>query len=278
MAVLQTIEPSVEKLGPISIRRVLPSPSRQMVGPFIFMDQGGPVKLPNGPNAGVREHPHAGLSTFTYLLAGKGYHCDSAGHAAMIEQGDIALMTAGSGITHEELPHPEDTSPVLDSYFVQMWLALPDDVEDMPPAFELHRAETLPVVEFGAGEARILMGTAWGATAPTTCYVETVFADLEFQQGTPIPIEIDCEECAFFVLEGECEINDAHASQHKLYILDTSESLTVQTRSHCRAVFLGGSTFPSQRFIGGSFVASSREKILTHQRRFIEGEFPAIAR
>lgn len=278
MAILQTIVPSVENLGPIAIRRVLPSSARQMVGPFIFMDQGGPVKLPNGPNAGVREHPHAGLSTFTYLLAGKGYHCDSAGHTATIEKGDIALMTAGSGITHEELPHPEDTNPILDSYFVQMWLALPDEVEDMPPAFELHRAETLPIVEFASGDARVLMGTAWGATAPTTCYVDTVFADLNFHKGTSIPIEIDCDECALFVLEGECEINGVQAVEHTLCVLDMREALTVQTKTQCRAVLLGGETFPSPRFIGGSFVASSREKILQHQQRFIGGEFPAIAR
>ncbi|MEO1304344.1 MAG: pirin family protein [Pseudomonadota bacterium] len=278
MAVLQTIIPSAENLGPIEIRRVLPSSARQMVGPFIFMDQGGPATLPNGPNAGVGEHPHAGLSTFTYLLAGKGYHRDSAGHAASIQTGDIALMTAGSGITHEELPHPEDTSPVLDSYFVQMWLALPDEVEDMKPAFELHRADTLPIIEFGSGHARVLMGTAWGATAPTTCFIDTVFVDLDLRQGAPVPIEIDSDECALFVLEGDCDVSGSHLKRHTLSILDTGQSLTIKTSTHCRAVLFGGAAFPSRRYIGGSFVASSPEKIRDHKMRYIGGQFPAIAK
>ena len=97
--VQQTIEPTPENLGAISIRRYLPSRTRQMVGPFIFMDQGGPLELPDGTSGGVPEHPHAGLSTFTYLMEGSVEHTDSAGNQAVVERGDVALMTAGSGIT-----------------------------------------------------------------------------------------------------------------------------------------------------------------------------------
>ena len=62
----QTIEPMASRVGAIPIRRYLPSRARQMVGPFIFMDLGGPLEVPAGAQGGAPEHPHAGLATFTY--------------------------------------------------------------------------------------------------------------------------------------------------------------------------------------------------------------------
>lgn len=176
MSIVQVIKPVAHTLGPVPIRRILPSRHRSMVGPFIFMDQGGPLTLPNRPGGGVPEHPHAGLSTFTYLFKGTMNHADSAGNVATIQSGDIALMTSGSGLTHEELPDPTDRSPTVDLFFIQMWLALPDALEETDPAFEHYRKHELPVVAGAGATARLAMGSGWGQTAKTTCHVPTIFA------------------------------------------------------------------------------------------------------
>ena len=276
MTISEILSPTVTSLGPMKIRRVLPAPERQMVGPFIFMDQGGPQALPRSPDSGVPEHPHAGLSTFTYLLAGRGLHRDSAGHSAIIEAGDIALMSAGSGVTHEEVPDPNDESSTLESYFVQMWLALPNALEDMTPTFELHKAASLPAVSYQGGRVRLLMGTAWGKTAPTTCYVETIFADIELQKYGKLHLECSCAERGIFVLEGELKVGGRLVEQHSLALLEPGGQPEISSEAGSRTILFGGAKFPSPRYIHGSFVASSKHKLALRQEEYRSGKFPSI--
>lgn len=277
MTILQIIPAEAESLGAIPIHRVLPSSQRQMVGPFIFMDQGGPSEMPKNPDGGVAEHPHAGLSTFTYLLAGRGYHRDSAGFEAPIGAGDIALMTAGSGITHEERGDPDNPDPIEHVYFVQMWLALPDELEEMDPAFELHKQASLPLVRREGGTARVLMGTGWGATAPSTAYVETIFADITVDPGGRFPIEVTSEERGLYLLEGTATINGEDLPPHALCLIAPGGTPEITTRPGCRVILLGGAPFPTPRYVAGSFVASSQEKLLQLNTRYRTGDFPSIA-
>ncbi len=96
------IEPVVKDLGEFVVRRTLPAPARQRVGPFIFFDHMGPVDFAPGSGVAVRAHPHIGLATITYLFAGQIMHRDSLGNAQIIEKGAINWMTAGRGIVHSE--------------------------------------------------------------------------------------------------------------------------------------------------------------------------------
>ena len=276
MTISETLFPRISSLGPMQIRRVLPAPERQMVGPFIFMDQGGPQTLPRTPKAGVPEHPHAGLSTFTYLLRGRGLHRDSAGHSEIIEAGDIALMSAGKGITHEEVPAPDGEGSTLQSYFVQMWLALPDEHEDMNPTFERHKAASLPLKVYPGGRVRLLMGTGWGETAPTTCHAETIFADIELNERGMLKVECACVERGIFVLEGQLKIGEQLVEQHTLALLEPGGEPEISSITGCRAILLGGAKFPSRRHIQGSFVASSMEKLRMRQEEYTSGKFPSI--
>lgn len=277
MPIAKLIQPRIESLGPFAVRRVLPASEQLMVGPFIFIDQGGPAQIPNTPRSGVGEHPHAGLSTFTYLLAGRGYHRDSAGNEAAISAGDIALMTAGSGITHEERPDPQDNSPVLDVYFVQMWLALPDEREDCDPSFELHHKDTLPCITAAFGEVRVGMGTAWGETAPTNCLVDSVFVDLMLRPAGKTTLAVGSAQLAVYLLEGAAEIDGQRIFAHTLAVLETASQSVIASTEGCRAVLFGGERFANKRYLSGNFVASSREKIDLWRRQYAAGQFPSIS-
>jgi redox-sensitive bicupin YhaK (pirin superfamily) len=97
------IVPRVRDLGDgFSVRRALPHSRRQMVGPFIFFDQMGPVQFVAGQGLDVRPHPHIGLATVTYLFDGRVMHRDSQGNALEITPGAMNIMTAGRGIAHSE--------------------------------------------------------------------------------------------------------------------------------------------------------------------------------
>ena len=122
--ILQEILPVTHDLGAFKVRRTLPARERTMVGPFIFVDEFGPARLPAGQGMDVRPHPHINLATVTYLFEGAIEHRDSIGSHAVIEPGAINLMTAGSGIVHSERS-PEALRPAGPSlYGMQTWLAL----------------------------------------------------------------------------------------------------------------------------------------------------------
>ena len=145
--ILQTLTASTHDLGGFKVHRTLPAKARTMVGPFIFFDQMGPAILDKGTGIDVRPHPHINLSTVTYLFSGAIDHRDSLGTFATIEPGAVNLMTAGSGIVHSERsPQSErDAGPELSG--IQTWLAMPEAVEEMDPAFEHVPRTKLPLIQ-----------------------------------------------------------------------------------------------------------------------------------
>ena len=94
--------PRARDLGGFEVRRALPAPKRQMVGPFIFFDQMGPAEFITEGGIDVRPHPHIGLGTVTYLFQGAFEHRDSTGAHQVIEPGAVNWMIAGQGVTHSE--------------------------------------------------------------------------------------------------------------------------------------------------------------------------------
>ncbi len=96
------IVPRARDLGGFAVRRALPAPRRQMVGPFIFFDEMGPAEFLTGQGVDVRPHPHIGLATVTYLYRGEFQHRDSLGSNQLILPGEVNWMVAGRGVTHSE--------------------------------------------------------------------------------------------------------------------------------------------------------------------------------
>src|SRR6185295_15720571 len=186
-----TIAPVTHDLGAFKVHRTLPSRQWTMVGPFIFVDEFGPARLPAGQGMDVRPHPHINLATVTYLFEGAIEHRDSIGSHQVIEPGAINLMTAGSGIVHSERS-PQALRPDGPSlYGMQTWLALPDGAEEVAPAFDHVPPSELPLVEDDGASARVLMGTLWGATAAAPQHSPTIYADILLERGGAIPVDSD---------------------------------------------------------------------------------------
>ena len=142
------VVPRVRDLGDgFYVRRALPHGQRQMVGPFIFFDQMGPVQLVAGRGMDVRPHPHIGLATVTYLFDGCIMHRDSEGNALEITPGAMNLMTAGRGISHSERTPAAVRTTGGGMYGIQSWIALPQQHEEMQPLFEHFDGAVLPGIE-----------------------------------------------------------------------------------------------------------------------------------
>jgi redox-sensitive bicupin YhaK (pirin superfamily) len=274
--VIQTIAPVTHDLGDFKVNRALPSKQRTMVGPFIFVDEFGPARLPAGRGMDVRPHPHINLATVTYLFEGAIEHRDSIGSHQVIEPGAINLMTAGRGIVHSERsPHAiRADGPSL--YGMQTWLALPDGREEAEPAFDHVPGDGLPLIEDGNATARVLMGTLWGSTATTPQHSPTIYADIELGAGSSLPIDSDADERAIMLVGGDAELHGEPLELFTLYVLRPGDAPRLSSRTGARAMLMGGQAFTTPRHVFWNFVSSSRDRINQTKEDWKALRFPLI--
>ena len=275
-SVEQTIVPVTHDLGGFKVHRVLPSRTRTMVGPFIFVDEFGPARLASGTGMDVRPHPHINLATVTYLFNGAIEHRDSIGSHQVIEPGAINLMTAGSGIVHSERSPEELRAGGPELYGMQTWLALPDGKEEVDPGFDHIAADGLPAIESGGARARVLMGELWGKRAATPCHSPTIYADIELNAGASIPIDAEADERAVMLVGGNAELDGQSLDEFALYVLRPGHAATLSSASGGRAMLMGGGAFVTPRHVFWNFVSSSRERINQAKHDWVERKFPLI--
>ena len=162
----------------------------------------------------------------------------------------------------------------LPIYGMQTWLALPDGQEDCDPAFE-SRAN-LPLVEDSCVQARVIMGTLWGKTAPTTLHAAAIYAEIVLAPGGTIPIDADADERAVMLVGGEASIDGVALVPYGLAILAPGTEQRLSSQGGGRVMLLGGEAFRTPRHVWWNFVHSSRERINQAKREWAGGRFPTV--
>jgi redox-sensitive bicupin YhaK (pirin superfamily) len=274
VTILTTIQPVTHDLGAFQVRRVLPSPRRVMVGPFVFVDQFGPAIVPPGAAMDVRPHPHIGIATVTWLFEGAIDHRDSLGTFATIRPGQVNLMTAGRGIVHSERGLPAERDLAKPMYGMQTWLALPDGKEEIDPAFEAQTG--LPLIEDTCVSARVIMGSLWGHAAPTTQHSDTIYAEIVLAPGGAIPIDSAAEERAVMLVGGEASVDGVALGLYELAVLAPDQTMRLASERGGRVMLLGGAAIGSPRHVWWNFVSSSRERINQAKDDWRQGRFPKV--
>jgi len=272
--ITQTIVPVTHDLGGFKVRRVLPGRPRTMIGPFIFVDEFGPAQLAVGQAMDVRPHPHINLATVTWLFEGAIDHRDSLGTFATIRPGQVNLMTAGRGIVHSERSPQDERAKGPALYGMQTWLALPDGREEIDPAFEAQ--VDLPLVEDTCVSARVIMGTLWGRTAPTTCHSETICAEIVLGPGGAVPLDAAADERAVMLVGGEAAVDEVALGLYELAVVAPGAAMTLASTGGGRVVLLGGEAFATPRHVWWNFVSSSRERINQAKHDWREGRFGLV--
>ena len=274
MSILQTVVPVTHDLGGFQVRRAIPSPQCRMVGPFVFVDQFGPARLEAGRGMDVRPHPHINLATVTWLFEGAIDHRDSLGTYSTIHPGTVNLMTAGTGIVHSERSPASERQGGAAMYGMQTWLALPDDGEEIAPAFEA--VSELPLLEDTCVKARVIMGELWGKRAPTTCYAETIYAEIDLGPAGAVPIEAGADERAVMLVGGEASLDRQPLDLYALVVLKPGEAMTLSSERGGKIMLLGGEAFATHRYVYWNFVSSSRERIEQAKEDWRAGRFPLV--
>lgn len=271
------IVPRVRDLGDgFQVRRALPHGRRQMVGPFIFFDQMGPVQFMDGQGMDVRPHPHIGLATVTYLFGGRVMHRDSEGNALEIVPGEMNLMTAGRGIAHSERTPGDARNPDTTMFGLQSWIALPAAHEEIAPSFQHFAAGDLPLVRDGGLTARVIAGKAFGKTSPVGMVSDWLYAEVLLEAGAQAPLDPDAEERAIYVVEGEVEIAGDVFEGPRLLIFRPGDRISVRARTAARMMFLGGTALEGPRYIWWNFVSSRRERIEQAKEDWKSGRFAPV--
>lgn len=273
-AIETLIIPRARNIGDFEVRRALPSANRQMVGPFIFFDQMGPVEFLTGHGMDVRPHPHIGLATVTYLFDGSIMHRDSLGTRMEIHPGDVNWMVAGRGITHSERTAENvRAQPKASLFGIQTWVALPDEAEDADAAFVHRKKSDLPLIEGEGKQLRLILGTAYGETAPVKTYSDMFYADAVLEAGASMPLPDTHEDRGLYVLQGEIEIAGRSYEANQMMVFRPGDPVTIKAVSRSRLMLLGGETFSGPRYIWWNFVASSREKIEAAKEAWRAGDW-----
>ena len=275
----RVLEPRTRDLGDFAVRRALPAPGLQTVGPFIFFDHMGPAEF--GPRQGVnvRPHPHIGLATVTYLYEGAFMHRDSLGTAQVVRPGDVNWMVAGRGIVHSERTPAEarDASGRARAHGIQTWVALPRPEEERAPSFAHHPAATLPQLERDGAQLVVIAGTAYGHRSPVQVFSPTLYVDAQLPPAATLEIEPEHAERGCYVAVGNVEIGGERYGTGQFVVLAQSAgAVTVRALDAARVMLAGGAPLDGPRYVDWNFVSSSRERIEAAKRDWRERRFPPV--
>lgn len=262
-------------LGGFEVGRLLPFAARRAVGPFVFFDHLGPVSMPAGVprSADVRPHPHVGLSTVTYLFAGEMRHQDSVGSDQQIRPGDVNWMTAGRGISHSERFDGPVREHGGEMHGIQAWVALPDGLEEIEPAFSHHDRDTLPAFEGDGLSARLIAGRAFGMVSPVAVHSPLFYVHWALKAGARGGLAADYPERAAYVAKGRVQVDGRAFGHGQMLVFSPGETVAIEALEDATVMLLGGEPV-GPRHIWWNFVSSSKTRIEQAKADWASGRIP----
>ncbi|TJY59308.1 pirin family protein [Sinimarinibacterium sp. CAU 1509] len=265
----QTIATRDSVLGEgMQIRRALPARQKRTVGAWCFLDHFGPLDVTEGKGLRVGPHPHIGLQTFTWPIAGEILHRDSLGYEQIIRPGQVNLMTAGRGIAHSE-ESPVERSPLI--HGAQLWIALPESHRHIEPAFEHHPA--VPTFERDGMRVTVMTGELLGERSPVRLYTPSIGLEVLSTDGGEIqlPLRPDFEH-AVLMLDAAAQIDgEALAIGTLLYLPAGRDRINIRSIGPMRLLLIGGEPFPEEPLLWWNFVARTKEEITQATRDWNAG-------
>ncbi len=273
-SILRIVEPQAVREGAgVKLRRSIALPTLDNVDPFLLLDDFR-SNNPADVLAGFPMHPHRGIETVTYMLAGNVAHRDSIGNAGVIGPGAVQWMTAGRGILHEEMPQPVEGR--LEGF--QLWVNLPAALKMGPARYQELHAEEIPEVPLpGGARVRVIAGEVAGVRGPVTeIAIQPTYLDVSLPAGATFTFPTPHEHAVLaYLFEGEAEMDGRVLQATRLVIFDAGDSVDIRAvTAEARLLFIMGQPLrePIARY--GPFVMNTREEIQQTLRELRAGTFP----
>ncbi len=277
--VLEIVEPqTVMEGGGVRLKRSIATRRLDYLDPFLLFDHFGSDN-PDDYLAGFPMHPHRGIETVTYMLAGVVHHRDSMGNSGSIGAGDVQWMTAGRGILHEEMPQPRQGEMAG----FQLWVNLPAKLKMTPPRYQEIASDLIPEIKREGGvKIRVIAGTVDGVRGPVTeIAADPTYLDVSIPPNGSFSQPIERGHSAFvYVFEGEgtfgiTDEGDGETVSHpKLVVFDDGDYAKVRaTKESVRFLLVSGQPLYEPIVRHGPFVMNTREEIEQALRDLRNGTF-----
>lgn len=269
---LITPQPVVEGAG-VRLKRSIATRELDYVDPFLLFDHFGSDN-PDDYLAGFPMHPHRGIETVTYMLAGAVNHKDSLGNSGTLVSGDVQWMTAGGGILHEEMPQPRDGK--MEGF--QLWVNLPARLKMTRPRYQEIRAEQIPTVTRPNGACfRVVAGEVDGVAGPVTeIAADPTYLDITIPAGQALAHAVSRGHAAFaYLFEGSAAFGDeAESASPRLVVFEDGDFISARAGAQgARFLLVSGKPLgePISRY--GPFVMNTRAEILQALQDLRNGTF-----
>lgn len=263
------------------IKRALPTAKKRLIGAWCFLDHIGPTVFEKGGGLDIAPHPHTGLQTFTWMIAGKLTHTDSLGYKQVIEPEQVNLMTAGFGISHTEVTPADYAGPM---HAVQLWIAQPEGCEpgerEGESNFE-HYPEIPTKMEDGC-EYRVLVGEFSSLVSPVRVATSLLGVDIRAPlQGTQVTLPLKKKfEHGLLLLKGEAVVDGQVMDEdHLIYWPAGQSELRLELKAGAHVLLIGGEPFEAPVIIWWNLVVRGQEEIeeAVRQWKSQDGRFGVVA-
>lgn len=271
------IEERAANIGNFMVGRLLPFRQKRAVGPFVFIDHMGPVKMNERENMDVLPHPHIGLSTLTFLFEGAIMHRDSIGNEVEIEPGAVNWMTAGRGVVHSESSPERLRNSTKSLHGLQIWVALPKDLEEVTPSFTHIPAAEIPLWEEDGIQFKLIAGEVFGKKSPVPVHSALYFVEIKSKEAKHINIGDKLYgESGLYILDGQVLSEGNFYEPKHILIAKDAKLCEFEIGANTTVYIFGGEVFPEERYIDWNFVSSSKERLARAKADWIAQKFPKV--
>lgn len=244
------------------VRRPIPGPGGESIGPFILLDHFGPITNPPGQAKGAPWHPHAGIETISYFLEGRSQHRDSLGNVSAMGPGEVQWMRAGRGVLHDEGPDAEFRRAGGDIHGFQIWVNMPRDHKHDAPAYRHFPANEIPRLETEGCVARVIAGVFEGAVGPVETYGEPFLMHLCLAAGAQRALILPAGEVGLYVAVGAVHLGGGERIPAGAFVdLDGWSAIELTAQADTDLLIIGGATLDAPIVRYGPFVMNTPAQI-----------------
>ena len=278
----------------VNLQRVFGFGDPSLTDPFLMMDDFRNDR-PENYLKGFPWHPHRGIESITYVLAGTVEHGDSLGNRGTLGAGDVQWMTAGSGIMHQEMPKGDALGRM---HGFQLWANLPSNLKMTTPRYQDVGSKEIPeILEDDGTRVRVVVGSFWGKTGPVDgIAADPQYLDIYVPPGKRKVFPVDTYRSAFaYIFEGSATFRDASkpfgvlvekeiageeihlrdmSGNRTLVVFDTGDEVVVQAGEHgVRFLLISGAPIREPVAWHGPIVMNTREELITAVNELQAGTF-----
>ena len=256
----------------VKLKRSMGVPELDFIDPFLLFDEFGSENK-DDYIAGFPPHPHRGIETVTYMLAGRFKHEDSTGSKGEMGPGSVQWMTAAGGIIHSEMPIMKEGK----LHGFQLWVNMPAKLKMSKPSYQNIEPKNIPEVRDQEKKIKIIAGKFQNKTGPAKGFVDPIYLDIELKKEKNFIYTIPSSHNAFiYLVAGEIKIgNEAHGKlkSSTLINLKNGDKLEISAVEKSKFLVIAGKPINEPIARGGPFVMNTKQEILKAVQDYHSGNF-----